>query len=255
MPLARPHRAHASTVGVARYLPAVAGLLMACELEMLGNTLDSPRRPFTAVLGGAKVSDKLEALESLVARVDSLIVGGGMAATFLKQRGLEIGESLVENDLVEKPGALMLMASDRGVSLILPVDVVVADEFKADARHRVVSTAQIPPGWRIMDIGPRTASLYAEALRPARTVVWNGPMGVSEWAPFASGTTHIAEALAGLDGATTVIGGGSTAEAVIALGLAGKMTHVSTGGGASLEFLEGKELPGVAALMNLGAEG
>ena len=244
------HRAHASTRGVARLLPAVAGMLMARELEALEALLSSPPRPFAAVLGGAKVSDKLEALRNLARLVDVLLVGGGMAATFLKAQGHDVGASLVEEDRVVAAGELMGRADNSGPIVMLPTDVVVADEFSAVARHRVVGVGEVPPTWRIMDIGPRTASAFAEALGPASTVVWNGPMGVAEWGPFAEGTTRVAKALAGLKGAMTVIGGGSTAETVRALGLSDTMTHVSTGGGATLEFLEGKTLPGVAELMD-----
>lgn len=243
------HRAHASTEAVTKFVPvAVAGFLMARELEMLGRALESPQRPFAAILGGAKVSDKIAVLENLGRRVDTLIIGGGMAATFLKARGLQVGDSLVEEDRVQFAAEFMRSAQGRGLKLLLPVDAVIADAFADNASHRTVGVEQIPTGWRIMDIGPRTVSAYEAALRQARTVVWNGPMGVFEWKAFAQGTERIARALAGLKGATTVVGGGSTAEAVESLGLADRMTHVSTGGGASLEFLEGKVLPGVAAL-------
>ena len=246
------HRAHASTEAVARFLPAVAGLLMSRELQMLGTVLESPRTPFASVLGGAKVSDKMAALDNLAAKVDILILGGGMAATFLKAQGLEVGESLVEEELAPVADGLARTAKDRGLKVHLPVDAVVADSFSADAERRVVDTDKIPPGWRIMDIGPRTASYYEATLAGVKTVVWNGPMGVCEWEPFADGTARIARALAGLRDATTVVGGGSTAEFVNALGLADKMSHVSTGGGAALEFLEGKTLPGAASLMDKG---
>ena len=241
------HRAHASTEGVARYLPSVAGLLMGRELEMLGRVLTSPERPFAAVLGGAKVSDKIAVMENLADRVDILIVGGGMAATFLKARGLEIGDSLVEE---ERTPFAAEFSRNQDSKLHLPVDAVIADAFSADAAHRRVRADGIPQGWRIMDIGPETGSRFEKALAPCKTVVWNGPMGVFEWKPFSQGTRAVAEALASLDGATTVVGGGSTAEAVDSLDLGGKMTHVSTGGGASLEFLEGRVLPGVAVLMD-----
>ena len=244
------HRGHASTRGVARLLPAVAGILMARELEILGALLSSPLRPFVAVLGGAKVSDKLGALRNLVGLVDILLVGGGMAATFLKAQGYDVGASLVEEDQVSAAGDLIGRADTSGPSVLLPTDVVVADEFSAVARHRLVGVGEVPPSWSIMDIGPRTASAFAEALGPAKTVVWNGPMGVAEWGPFAEGTRLVAKALADLKGAMTVIGGGSTAETVTALGLSDTMTHVSTGGGATLGFLEGTTLPGVAELMD-----
>ncbi len=244
------HRAHASTVGVARLLPAVSGLLMARELEMLGSALHSPTRPFAAVLGGAKVSDKIAVIHSLLQKVDTLIIGGGMAATFLNAGGLDTGDSPVEADQVAVARELVATARGARVELLLPVDVIVADEFSETAAHRVTDVSAIPPTWRIMDVGPRTAALYSTALSKAKTVIWNGPMGVSEWRPFADGTTLIANALAAMGDATTVLGGGSTAEAVARLGLTDRMTHVSTGGGASLEFLEGRTLPGVAALMD-----
>ena len=247
------HRAHASTEGVTRVLPSVAGLLMTRELQMLGSVLKSPRRPFVAVIGGAKVSDKIATLQSLVNVVDALVIGGGMAATFLRLKGFEVGESLVEQDRATVAGELHNAAAERGVKVLLPVDVVVADSFSADARHQTVAIDEIPVGWRIMDIGPQTTMAYEDALESAKTVIWNGPMGVSEWEPFAQGTVRIARALAGLVDATTVLGGGSTAETVRGLGLDDKMTHVSTGGGASLEFLEGRTLPGVAALMDASA--
>ena len=244
------HRAHASTEGVTHFLPSVAGFLMSTELEMLGRALESPRRPFAAIMGGAKVSDKIAVLENLAGRVDTLIVGGGMAATFFKAEGLEIGDSLVEEERVQFASDFKRTAKEKGLNLLLPVDVVVADDFSATASHRTVGIADIPAGWRVMDIGPQTISLFENALNVSKTVVWNGPMGVFEWEPFAQGTIRIANVLSGLSDATIVVGGGSTAEAVGSLGLADKMTHVSTGGGASLEFLEGKVLPGVAALLD-----
>ena len=242
------HRAHASTEGVARYLPAVSGLLMARELEMLGDALDAPERPFAAILGGAKVSDKIGVLDSLAGKVDALIVGGGMVATFLLARGLDVGDSLVERDRVRFAGSLMDTADAR---LMLPVDVVVADSFSEEAACATVDVEGIPAGWRIMDIGPRTAEAFEEELGRCRTVVWNGPMGVFEWEPFANGTRRVGMALARLEDAVTVVGGGSTAEAVESLGIADRMTHVSTGGGAALELLEGRVLPGVAALLDV----
>ena len=248
------HRAHASTAGVARYLPAATGLLMARELQVLGEVLESPDHPFVAVLGGAKVSDKIAALQNLATKVDTMIVGGGMAATFLKAQGLHVGESLIEDELLPVAASLMRGEHQMGRQLLLPEDVVIADEFSVTADHREVPVEKIPSGWRIMDIGRRTAALFEGALDSARTVVWNGPMGVCEWEPFAQGTNRLARALAGLNGATTVVGGGSTADIVAELGLATQMTHVSTGGGASLEFLAGKTLPGVAALMEGAAQ-
>ncbi len=244
------HRAHASMVAITEHLPAVAGLLLDEEVAVLRRVLDSPARPFAAVLGGAKASDKLPVLESLADKVDTLLIGGGMAATFLKSQGYDVGESSVEDEKVDSAGALIRLAERKGLKLMLPGDVVVADSFAADATHRIASVDAIPAGWRIMDIGPESADAFVDALVGAKTVIWNGPMGVFEWPPFAEGTTSVARALAALSDATTVIGGGSTADAVTSLGLSDKMTHVSTGGGASLEFLEGKELPGVAALLD-----
>jgi phosphoglycerate kinase len=243
------HRAHASTEGITHFLPSVSGFLMARELEMLGRVLDDPGRPLIAVLGGAKASDKMAALRNLVIKADTLIVGGGMAATFLLADGLEVGDSLVEEDNIPMAGEIVEKARRAGVDLFLPSDVVIADAFSDDATNRVVAVDSIPAGWRIMDIGPKTTEDFATALKAAGTVVWNGPMGVSEWKSFSKGTARMAETIANLADATTVIGGGSTAEAVATFGFADAMTHVSTGGGASLEFLEGKTLPGVAALM------
>jgi len=241
------HRSHASTEGVAHHLPAVAGLLMEAELDALGGLLHSPARPFVAVVGGAKVSGKLEVLQLLLSVVDTLIVGGGMAGTFLAARGLEVGDSILERDLIPSASALVAAAATKGVPLLLSVDVVITDRFAADAEQRVVAVEEIPPGWQIMDIGPRTIELFMGALRDARTVFWNGPMGAFEMPPFAKGTNAIAHALAE-SGAVTVVGGGDSVAAIDQLGLADKMTHISTGGGAALKFLEGKALPGLAAL-------
>jgi len=246
------HRAHATTAGVAQVMreqgkPAVAGLLMERELEFLGRALQSPDRPFATILGGAKISDKIEVVDNLLNRVDVLLIGGGMANTFLKAQGYFVGESLVEEDKLDVARDLL----DRGgAKVMLPVDVLVADIFDADADVKTVSINEVPQGWRIMDIGAQTAIHYRDALMNARMVVWNGPMGVFEFAKFASGTQAIASLLADLteNGATTIIGGGDSAAAVQQLGLADKMSHISTGGGASLEFLAGKTLPGVAAL-------
>jgi len=240
------HRAHASTVGVARHLPAVAGFLMEKELEFLGRALESPQRPYIAILGGAKISDKIGVIRALLSKVDALLIGGGMANTFLLAQGYGVGDSLVEVDSVPEAQRLMQEAGER---LLLPEDVVIADGFAADAASRIVSADAVPTGWRILDIGPATVARYREALAPAKTVVWNGPMGVFEFPRFAEGTFAIAQTLAELD-AVTVIGGGDSAAAVRQAGLADKMTHVSTGGGAALEFLEGKVLPGVVALMD-----
>jgi len=243
------HRAHASTEGVARYLPAVAGFLLARELEVLGKALDSPERPFVAILGGAKVGDKIGVIENLLEKVDTLIIGGGMAYTFLKAQGLEIGRSLLDADRIEFAKGLLERAKAKGVRLILPEDVVVADAFSPDANRQVVPVTGIPADWEGMDIGPKTRDAIARAVQGAKTVLWNGPMGVFEMAPFAEGTRAVARAVAE-SGAFSIIGGGDSAAAVQQAGLAEKMSHVSTGGGASLEFLEGKELPGVAALLD-----
>jgi phosphoglycerate kinase len=241
------HRAHASTAGVAATLPAVAGFLMEKELNFLGLALAAPTRPFVAILGGAKVSDKIAVIHNLLGKVDTLLIGGGMANTFLKAQGKEIGESLVENDKVEVARDLL---QQGGRKLVLPVDVVIAEHTDANAQRRTVEVNAVPAGWRILDIGAKTIERFTEHLQGARTVVWNGPMGVFELAPFAEGTFAIAHALADLSGATTIIGGGDSAAAVEQAGVAERMTHISTGGGASLEFLEGKELPGVAVLQD-----
>jgi phosphoglycerate kinase len=241
------HRAHASTAGVAAYLPAVAGFLMEKELTFLGKALASPDRPFAAVIGGAKISTKMGVLENLLAKVDRLLIGGGMACTFLKAEGLEVGQSLVEEAHLETARQIMERASQRGVMLLLSSDVIVGDRFEADARHQQVSVKAIPAGWQIMDIGEKTAEAFVQALRDCKTVLWNGPMGVIEFEAFSQGSYRLAEAIVGLN-ATTIVGGGETVAVVERLGLEGKFSHVSTGGGAALEFLEGRELPGVAAL-------
>jgi phosphoglycerate kinase len=242
------HRAHASTEGVARLLsPAVAGFLMEKEIRYLGGALAEPRRPFVAILGGAKVSDKILVIENLLAKVDALVIGGGMAYTFLRAQGHEVGKSLVEADKIELAGELLAKAAQRGVRLLLPQDHVIAREFKADAEHRVCTNTDFPADWMGLDIGPQTAELFAGLLKNAGTVVWNGPMGVFEFPAFAQGTFAVARALADSD-ALSIIGGGDSVAAVNQSGLDDRMTHISTGGGASLEFLEGKELPGIAAL-------
>jgi phosphoglycerate kinase len=241
------HRAHASVVGVAERLPAYAGLLLASEVRELSRLLEKPERPFVAVLGGNKVSDKLAVLDNLLGRVDSLAVGGGMCFTFLAAQGLAVGDSLFEPDQVDAVTELARRAEREGKRLLLPSDVVVADAFAADAAHRTVPADGIEPGWRGLDIGPASAGAYAEEVGRARTVFWNGPMGVFEWEPFAAGTRRVAEAVAASDG-YTVVGGGDSAAAVAELGLADRIDHLSTGGGASLELLEGKTLPGVAAI-------
>lgn len=246
------HRAHASTEGVTRFLPGVAGLLMEKELNFLGSALEQPQRPFAAIVGGAKVSDKIAVLERLINMVDVLLIGGGMANTFLKAEGYEIGDSLFEEGKVELARNLIEVARQRGITFLLPIDVVVADRFAADANSKVVSSQDVQSGWRILDIGPKTIEAFGEALANARTIVWNGTLGVAEMPAFAKGTNAIIDILAQRTkaGATTIIGGGDSAAAVEAAGAAEQMTHVSTGGGASLEFLEGRVLPGVAALQD-----
>lgn len=242
------HRAHASTVGVAHLLqPAVAGLLMGKEIQYLGTALAAPKRPFIAILGGAKVSDKIPVIENLLTKVDMLIIGGGMAYTFLKAQGNEVGQSLVESDRIDLSAGLLTKAAARGVKILLPVDHVIAAEFKADAEHRICTNSDFPKEWMGLDIGPQTAKIYAEEISKAGTVIWNGPMGVFEFDAFAAGTLTLAQALAD-SSALTIIGGGDSVAAVNKAGLGAQMTHISTGGGASLEFLEGKELPGVTAL-------
>lgn len=239
------HRAHASTEGVTHYLPAVAGFLMEKEIDFLGSALENPKRPLVAILGGAKVSDKIAVIERLLGLADTLLIGGGMANTFLKAQGVEVGQSLVENDKLDVAKELL---QKGGAKLVLPVDAVIADAFAADANSKVVPVDQVPADWRILDIGPATVKAFKQHLKGAKTVVWNGPMGVFEFPAFAKGTFAIAEAMAALKGATTIIGGGDSASAVEQSGVADKVTHISTGGGASLEFLEGRTLPGVAAL-------
>ena len=241
------HRAHSSTAGVADYLPAVSGFLIEKEIQFLGNAVEHPDRPFVAILGGSKVSDKILVIEKLMEKVDSLIIGGGMAFTFLKAKGYEIGSSLLETDKVELAGRLMAEAERKGIHMILPVDVVAADKFSNDAAFDEYASDQIPAGRMGLDIGSKTAALCREEILKAKTVIWNGPMGVFELPNFAKGTIKIAEAMADSD-ALTIIGGGDSAAAVEQFGLGDKMTHISTGGGASLEFLEGKVLPGVAVL-------
>ena len=242
------HRAHASTEGVTRYLPAVAGLLMERELEFLGRAMESPERPCVAIIGGAKISTKMAVLESLLERVDKLLIGGGMANTFLKAEGFYVGESLAEDDFLERARKVMERAGEKRVTLLLPADVIVADRFAADAQAKRVSIKDVPEGWRIMDVGETTLDVFAKALEGSRTVIWNGPMGVIEFGPFAHGSHRLAAVVANLKGAMTILGGGETIAVVEQLGIASRFTHVSTGGGAALEFLEGRELPGVAAL-------
>ena len=241
------HRAHASTAGVAEYLPAVAGYLIGKELSVMGKALDNPERPFVAILGGRKVSDKIGVINNLLEKVDTLIIGGAMSYTFFKAMGLNIGNSLVEEDKLELAKQLLSKAKAKGIKMLLPVDCVLAREFNAEAEMLIVDYDKIPDGWEGMDIGPKTRELYAQAVKPAKTVIWNGPMGVFEFPRFAEGTKAVAKALSECSG-TTILGGGDSAAAVEQLGFADKISHISTGGGASLEFLEGLELPGVAAL-------
>ncbi|MHB1295860.1 MAG: phosphoglycerate kinase [Anaerolineae bacterium] len=238
------HRAHASTAGVADYLPAVAGFLLEKEIAFLGGALENPKRPFVAILGGAKISDKIGVIKNLLNKADLLLIGGGMANTFLKAKGYEMGDSLVEQTSLATAEELLAQASAK---LILPVDVVEADAFSADANHKVVAADGVSAGWRVLDIGPKSVALFADKIKTAGTVVWNGPMGVFEMAPFAEGTFAVARAVADSK-AIGIIGGGDSAAAVEQAGLADRITHISTGGGASLEFLEGIELPGIAVL-------
>ncbi len=241
------HRAHASTEGVAHFLPAVAGFLMEKELDYLASALEKPARPFVAVIGGSKVSDKIGVLEHLLEKVDSLVIGGGMANTFLLANGFNVGASLVEADRVPLAKEIQAKAEAKGVALLLPTDVIVADRFAADAATAIVTPDRVPAGWRILDIGPKTSAVFAAAVRKAGTVVWNGPLGVFEFPAFAGGTLAMARALA-RSHAVTIVGGGDSASAIEQSGVADRITHISTGGGASLELLEGRILPGVAAL-------
>ncbi|HDX9590018.1 TPA: phosphoglycerate kinase [Bacillus pseudomycoides] len=242
------HRAHASTAGIADYLPAVSGFLMEKELEVLGKALSNPDRPFTAIIGGAKVKDKIGVIRHLLDKVDNLIIGGGLAYTFVKAQGHEIGQSLCEDDKIELAKEFMQLAKEKGVNLYMPVDCVVADEFSETANRQVVDIDSIPADWQSLDIGPKTSAIYADVIKNSKLVVWNGPMGVFEMAPYAEGTKAVGQALAEAEGTYSVIGGGDSAAAVEKFGMADKMSHISTGGGASLEFMEGKELPGVVCL-------
>ncbi len=245
------HRAHCSNVGVTEYVDtAVVGYLMQKEIDFLGNAVNSPERPFVAILGGAKVSSKISVIDNLLDKVDTLIIGGGMAYTFMAAHGEEVGQSLLEEDYKQYALDMEKKAEEKGVKLLIPIDTVVADDFSNDANTKIVGRGEIPADMEGLDIGPKTAELFAEAVAGAKTVVWNGPMGCFEMPNFAKGTVAVAEAMAKLDNATTIIGGGDSAAAVNQLGFGDKMTHISTGGGASLEFLEGKELPGVAAADN-----
>ncbi|MCM1244162.1 MAG: phosphoglycerate kinase [Roseburia sp.] len=245
------HRAHCSNVGVTKYVDtAVVGYLMQKEIDFLGNAVNSPERPFVAILGGAKVSSKISVIDNLLDKVDTLIIGGGMAYTFMAAHGEEVGQSLLEEDYKQYALDMEKKAEEKGVKLLIPIDTVVADDFSNDANTKIVGRGEIPVDMEGLDIGPKSAELFAEAVAGAKTVVWNGPMGCFEMPNFAKGTVAVAEAMAKLNGATTIIGGGDSAAAVNQLGFGDKMTHISTGGGASLEFLEGKELPGVAAADN-----
>lgn len=241
------HRAHASTVGIAQFLPAYSGMLIEKELEIMGGTIEHPERPFVAILGGAKVSDKIGVIHNLLEKVDSLLIGGGMAYTFLKAQGYEIGTSLLEEDKIDLAKELLHKAKTKGVELLLPVDVVASKEFKADAEHKTVVIDEIPSDYMGLDIGEKTVESFTKVIKNANAVIWNGPMGVFEMPAFAKGTESIAKALAESD-AITIIGGGDSAAAVKQLGYGDQMTHISTGGGASLELLEGKELPGISVL-------
>lgn len=241
------HRAHASTAGVAQYLPAVAGYLLSKEIDILGKAVNNPMRPFIAILGGAKVSDKISVIDNLLNIVDGLLIGGGMAYTFLKAKGYEIGNSLVEEDKIDLAKSLMQKAVDKGFKIILPIDIIMADAFKSDANIKIVPSDDMLTDYMGMDIGPSTRILFSNEIKKAKTVIWNGPMGVFEMDTFAEGTKAVAQAMADCDG-MTIIGGGDSVAAVQMLNLSDKMMHISTGGGATLEFLEGKELPGVTAL-------
>ena len=244
------HRAHSSTAGIADYLPAVSGFLIEKELKFLGSALENPARPFVAILGGVKVSDKIGVIDSLLEKVDTLIIGGGMAYTFFKSMGYNVGNSVCELDKLDLAKELMKKAEEKNVRLVLPVDNVVADEFSPDANAKVIDSDEIPDGWQGLDIGPKTVEVFKDAFKDAKTIIWNGPVGLSEYEKFANGTKQIANALAEMKECITVIGGGDSAAAIEKLGLADKMTHISTGGGASLEFLEGKKLPGIECLQN-----
>ena len=244
------HRAHSSTAGVADYLPSAVGYLIKKEIDIMGKALDNPERPFVAILGGKKVSDKISVIENLIDKVDSLIIGGGMAYTFFKAQGREVGKSICELDKVDLAKELLRKAEEKGVRLVLPVDNAVVQEFSNDAPSKIVSSDEIESDWQGVDVGPRTIELYREVLKDAKTIVWNGPVGVFEFDNFAKGTNEVAKILSELDGATTIIGGGDSAAAIEKGGYADKMTHISTGGGASLEFLEGKVLPGIDCIQD-----
>ena len=242
------HRAHASTAGVAAYLPSGVGFLIEKELKVLGDALNNPRRPFVAILGGAKVSTKIGVIDALLNKVDVLLIGGGMAYTFYKSIGYGVGNSICELDKLDLAKELMQKAKEKGVKLVIPVDNVIGKEFKPDTESKIVAYNEIPDGWEGFDIGPKTVKMYEEELKNAKTILWNGPVGLFEFDQFANGTNSIAKYMANLDDCTTIIGGGDSAAAVTKIGLADKMTHISTGGGASLEFIEGKKLPGIEAI-------
>ena len=244
------HRAHSSTAGIAEFLPAVSGFLIEKELEFLGSALENPQRPFIAILGGAKVSDKLGVIESLLEKVDTLIIGGGMAYTFFKSIGYSVGKSICELDKLDLAKELMEKAKQKNVKLVLPIDNVIAKEIAPDTESKVIDSDNIPDEWEGLDIGPKTVELFKEELKDAKTIIWNGPVGFSEYEIFANGTRSIAQALAEKEDAVTIIGGGDSAAAIEKMGLSNKMTHISTGGGASLEFLEGKKLPGIECLLD-----
>ena len=244
------HRAHASTEGVTKYLPAVSGFLIEKELEFLGNALENPKRPYVAILGGAKVSDKIGVIDSLLEKVDTLMIGGGMAYTFFKAQGQSVGDSLCEDDKCDLALELMNKAKEKGVKMLLPIDTKIGKEFKPDTESKTVAWTDIPDGWQGFDIGEKTIEMFRKELNGAKTVVWNGPLGLFEFEQFAVGTNAIAHKLANLNDAVTIVGGGDSAAAVEKAGLASKISHVSTGGGASLEFLEGKKLPGIEALLD-----
>ena len=243
------HRAHSSTTGVAAYLPAVCGFLIQKEIKFMGGALADPKRPLVAILGGAKVSDKIGVISNLLDKCDTIIIGGGMAYTFMRYLGHSIGTSLLEEDWIEKAGQMMADAKEKGVKFLIPVDNKVGKEYDENTESKIVNSDEIPDGWMGLDIGPESQKLFTDAIKGAGTVIWNGPMGVSEWKNFEDGTVAVAKAVAD-SGAISIIGGGDSVAAVTKLGFADKMSHISTGGGASLEFLEGKELPGIAALQD-----
>ena len=244
------HRAHSSTAGIAEFLPAVSGFLIEKELEFLGSALENPQRPFVAILGGVKVSDKIGVIEALLEKVDKLIIGGGMAYTFFKSMGYNVGKSVCEVDKLDLAKELMEKAKQKNVKLVLPIDNVIAKEIAPDTENKVIDSDNIPDEWEGLDIGPKTVELFKEELKDAKTIIWNGPVGFSEYEIFANGTRSIAQALAEKEDAVTIIGGGDSAAAIEKMGLSNKMTHISTGGGASLEFLEGKKLPGIECLLD-----